>query len=88
MDGDGRVDGAVEGRWMLSRTKHGGLMLLHASRKNVIARMELSGATYMMVLGVQNGCNVCRRHPKSLQKQQDGCTPEPQCFNFHDWNEA
>ena len=39
MDGDGRVDGQGRGcgrRWMLSRTKHGGLMLLHASRKNDI----------------------------------------------------
>ena len=65
-------------------------MLLHASRKrkNVIARVELSGAAYMTVLGVQNVCNVCRRQPKSLQKRQDGCMPEPQCFKFHGWNEA
>ena len=81
------VDGAVEGRWMLSRTKHGGL-LPHASRKNVIVRVELSGAAFMTVLGVQNVCNVCRRQPKSLQKRQDGCMPEPQCFKFHGWNEA
>ena len=63
-------------------------MLLHASRKNVIARVELSGAAYMTVLGVQNVCGVCRRQPKSLQKRQDGCMPEPQCFKFHGWNEA
>ena len=88
MDGDGRVDGAVEGRWMLSRTKHGGLMLLHASRKNVIVRVEMSGAAYMTVLGVQNVCNVCRRQPKSLQKRRGGCMPEPQCFKFHGWNEG
>ena len=60
----------------------GGLMLLHASRKNVIARVELSGA-YMTVLG-----NVCQRQPKSLQNWKDGCVPEPQCFKFHGWNEA
>ena len=36
-------------------------MLLHASRKNVFARVELSGAAYMTVLGVQNVCNVCRK---------------------------
>ena len=52
-------------------------MLLHASRKNVIARVELSGAAYMTVLGVQNVCSVCRIQPKSLQKRQDGCVPEP-----------
>ena len=57
--------GGVEGRWMLSRTKHG-LMLLHASLKNVIARVELSGAGYMMVLGVQNPeCAQCM--PKTAQ---------------------
>ena len=47
-------------------------------RGNVIARVELSGAAYMTVLGVQNVCSVCRRQPKSLQKRQDGCMPEPQ----------
>ena len=58
MDGDGRVDGRGRGcgRKMVERSV-GGLMLLHASRKNVIARVELSGA-YMTVLGVQNVCNV------------------------------
>ena len=70
---------------MLSRTKHGGANA--TSRKNVIARVELSGAAYMMVLGVKNVCNVCRRQPKSLQKRQDGCMPEPQRFKFHGWNE-
>ena len=42
----------------------GGLMLLHVSRKNVSARVELSGAAYMTVLGVQK-CVQCM--PKTAQ---------------------
>ena len=48
-------------------------MLLHASRKNVIARVELFGAAYMTVLGVQNACNVCRRQPKLQEAMLQSC---------------
>ena len=79
------VDGAVEGRWMLSRTKHGGANATPClAEERYCASGTFSGAAYMAVLGVQNACNVCRRQ----QKRQDGCMPEPQCFKFHGWNEA
>ena len=82
------LDGAVEGRWMLSRTKHGGA---NATPCLAEERYCASGTVWR---GLYDGlgCPECVQcMPKTAQviaETAGWCMPEPQCFKFHGWNEA